>query len=237
MSAHIDPADDPVSALTALASVPLTHADIHEALGAICEIAVRAVPPAVGASVTSFTEGGPKAVAASDRWAAELDELQHREKEGPCLDAARTGLIFRVRSMPEEPRWPSYAPLAAERGVGSMVSLPLNAEAKTIGALNLYSGEVDAFDAATVSVAEIVAGHASLATQVTSTLFHHKAVGEQLREAMASRAAIEQAKGIVMATSGCGADEAFEVLKQQSQHENRKLREVAEDLVQRQRRR
>jgi AmiR/NasT family two-component response regulator len=53
---------------------------------------------------------------------------------------------------------------------------------------------------------------------------------------MDSRAAIEQAKGIIMATTGCGPDEAFQLLVRQSQHENRKLRELAEELVTRQRR-
>ena len=52
-----------------------------------------------------------------------------------------------------------------------------------------------------------------------------------LRAALESRATIEQAKGIVMATMHCTADEAFDLLKQQSQYENRKLREIARDLV------
>jgi Icc-related predicted phosphoesterase len=52
-----------------------------------------------------------------------------------------------------------------------------------------------------------------------------------LRKAMESRAVIEQAKGVLIATTGCDADEAFKLLVSESQHENRKLREVAEELV------
>jgi hypothetical protein len=52
-----------------------------------------------------------------------------------------------------------------------------------------------------------------------------------LREALRSRAVIEQAKGILIATAGCTPDEAFALLVRQSQHENRKLREVAGELV------
>ena len=52
-----------------------------------------------------------------------------------------------------------------------------------------------------------------------------------LRDAMESRATIEQAKGIIIASMGCGAEEAFQVLTQQSQHQNRKLRDIAEELV------
>lgn len=54
---------------------------------------------------------------------------------------------------------------------------------------------------------------------------------EGLRRAMQTRAVIEQAKGMVIATTGCTADEAFALLTAQSQHENRKLAQVAEDLV------
>ena len=52
-----------------------------------------------------------------------------------------------------------------------------------------------------------------------------------LRRAIDGRAAIEQAKGILIATTGCSPDEAFKLLVRQSQHQNRKLRAVAEDLV------
>jgi len=53
---------------------------------------------------------------------------------------------------------------------------------------------------------------------------------------MSSRATIEQAKGVVMATTGCDAEAAFDVLVRQSLHENRKLRETSAELLYRQRR-
>lgn len=48
---------------------------------------------------------------------------------------------------------------------------------------------------------------------------------------MQSRAVIEQAKGIVMAQSKVGADTAFDLLVKASQRENRKLRDLAADIV------
>jgi AmiR/NasT family two-component response regulator len=47
---------------------------------------------------------------------------------------------------------------------------------------------------------------------------------------------IDMAKGIIMNVTGCGPDEAFASLVKQSQHENRKLRDVAADIVARARR-
>jgi AmiR/NasT family two-component response regulator len=52
-----------------------------------------------------------------------------------------------------------------------------------------------------------------------------------LRTALDSRAVIEQAKGIIMGATRCDAHRAFDMLVRQSQHENRKLHDVAADLV------
>lgn len=225
-----------IQELLALAGVPLGHDDLKAALGDICQIAERAVPKAAGVSLTAFVPGGPEAVTASNEWAEQLDEMQFVEHEGPCFDAARTGLLFRVRDVSAEPRWPSYMPRALAQGALSMVSIPMTAESKTVGALNVYAKQVDAFSTDDVSIAEIIAGHASLASQVSAALFGHRHVAEQLRNAMSSRAVIEQAKGVLMATTGCDSNAAFDLLVRQSQHENRKLRDIAEELVQRQQR-
>ena len=53
----------------------------------------------------------------------------------------------------------------------------------------------------------------------------------QLRAAMASRAAIEQAKGILMLLTGCTDQVAFDLLSHISGHTHRKLREVARAIT------
>jgi len=223
--------EEALAELTALAGVVLAQRDLESTLREVCRIATRAVPAAEGASVTTFPEGRPGALS-SDEWAQTLDELQYAEHEGPCLDAYRTGNAFRVRDLATEQRWPSYVVRAVEQGARSMMSLPMAAEGNNIGALNLYSRAPDAFDADAVSLAEIVAAHAGLACQVSAAFFGHRDLAEQLNEAMRSRAVIEQAKGIVMSTLGCDDNEAFEHLVRRSQSANRKLREIAADVVQ-----
>ena len=56
-------------------------------------------------------------------------------------------------------------------------------------------------------------------------------VAGQLREALTSRATIDQAKGMVMALRQCDEAEAFQVLVQASNTANVKLRDLAADLV------
>ena len=53
----------------------------------------------------------------------------------------------------------------------------------------------------------------------------------QLKSAIASRDVIGQAKGIIMERDGCTEDQAFELLVKLSQSTNRKLRDIAQDVV------
>ena len=56
-------------------------------------------------------------------------------------------------------------------------------------------------------------------------------LSEQLSEAIKSREVIGQAKGILMVREDVSDDEAFEMLKNVSQNENMKVRDVAQRVV------
>ncbi|MEV4899483.1 ANTAR domain-containing protein, partial [Nonomuraea sp. NPDC055795] len=53
----------------------------------------------------------------------------------------------------------------------------------------------------------------------------------QMQEALAGRAIIDQAKGIIMKSSGCSAEAAFEELRRISQHHQIKVADLARLLV------
>jgi hypothetical protein len=54
---------------------------------------------------------------------------------------------------------------------------------------------------------------------------------EGLRHKLATQPEIEQAKGMLMGYYGCSAEDAFAALVRCSQHANRKLRDIAHDVV------
>ena len=54
---------------------------------------------------------------------------------------------------------------------------------------------------------------------------------DNLHLALTSQPVIEQAKGILMARHNCGPDQAFRLLAQASQRQNRKLRDIAAAVV------
>ena len=112
-----------------------------------------------------------------------------------------------------------------------MMSSPMTAEGHVIGALNLYSRDVDAFDTEAASLAEVVAAHAGLATQVGAAFYGHRDLAEQLAEAMQSRGLIEQAKGVILTLRSCSPEEAWDELVRLSQNANRKVRDIAEAII------
>jgi GAF domain-containing protein len=217
--------------LAKLSGLALSEPDLDTALVAITRVAVTVVGACDGASLTMRSRGVPSAPLASDEWAVAMDALQFVEQEGPCLECLREGSIMRSRDLRTDGRFPNYGPKAAELGARSAMSMPLSADGRTVGALNLYSRRVDAFDSESVAVAELLAAHAALAISAATAYYSSRDLADQMRQALESRAVIEQAKGVLMAQQGGKPDEAFGRLVELSQRTNRKLREVAQSIV------
>lgn len=222
---------DTAQELAQLSGLMLTAEDVATAMHRVTAVAKAVVPRCDGASVTMLERGVPTASSASDPWARALDRLQVEEQEGPCLDCLREGSVMRVRDLAADARFPSYGPRAGEQGACSALSLPMTNDGRNVGALNLYSRESDAFGTEEVAVTALLAGHASLALQAATAFFSHRDLAAQLQDAMRSRAEIEQAKGIIMGQRGVGPEEAFRALVERSQRTNRKLRDVAREVV------
>ena len=66
-----------------------------------------------------------RSVAATSKLAVEIDDLQKRFREGPCLDAAIGNPMVMCNDLREDSRWPSFAEAAVAAGVHSMMSFQL----------------------------------------------------------------------------------------------------------------
>ena len=102
---------------------------------------------------------------------------------------------------------------------------------RTVGALNMYSVVGHAFSTESLALAESFAGYAGVA--VANAALYQSAVQEarHIHQALETRSIIEQAKGILIGARGCSAAHAFGLLTRASQHQNRKLRDIAAELV------
>lgn len=205
---------------------------LDDALGALAALAADAVGADL-AGLTLTTPGGrPRTAVHTDAIVAEIDRQQDEHDRGPGLEALRTGTTVLIPDVREEHRWPEFAAAAARHGVCTTLSVPLLVGGRGVGVLTFYARALDHFDATRTAVATRFARHAA----VVAAYAERAEQAESLQRAMESRATIEQAKGIIMATAGCSADDAFVLLRQQSQIENRKLRDIAAELVELQRR-
>ena len=202
----------------------------EQTLQRVAELACSTIPGCSTGSVTLWREGEPYTVVSTDDLAQEVDDAQYETMEGPCLDASRYGETYVSTDLAHDARWPVFASLATRKGIRSSLSLPLAVKGSPIGALNLYSHEPRGFDGA-VDVGRLIAGQAGVTIANADLYRASRALADQLQEAMQSRAVIEQAKGVLMAEQRCGPEEAFVLLRQASQRENVKLRDIAQRIV------
>lgn len=228
--AHDDSVGMP-AAVRALAGIILGDADTDSVLRRACEAAKAVLPGADDVSVTLVEQSTPRTAAATSELARQADQMQYDAGNGPCLEAARTGSAVLVRDVATEHRWPDYVPAVRETGVRGSLSVPLEVEGDAVGALNIYSTRLGAFDEEAVDVAFDLAHYASLVLTATDEWNRATSLAQQLESAMEYRAVIEQAKGILMAQRRCSPEEAFDVLVRLSQESHRKLRDIARMLV------
>ena len=219
------------AALTELASLMLATPTVTQLLDEVARLAADVVTPAGSCGITLRTDNTPLTVVNSDALAAHVDEVQYDQGEGPCLESLRTGQVVLVADVTTEHRWGSYPAHALGYGVRSSLSLPLAVNGDVCGALNVYSGTAQAFGAEQRRKAEMFAIQASAVLTVALRQAKQAQLTDQLREALATRSGIDQALGILMAQQGCDPETAFSILRDTSQHQNRKLRHVAGDIV------
>ncbi|MEU8404739.1 GAF and ANTAR domain-containing protein [Micromonospora sp. NPDC048842] len=224
---------DPAEAFAELGRIKLAETSLDDVLQRVAELAKRVLPVPVEVSVTLVRGGTGYTAAFTDELALDMDERQYAQGSGPCLAAATAGDILSVPELTAEDRWPDWAERGRKAGVGSSVSVGMPIQEAVVGALNVYARIPHAFDDDTVAALETFAAYAAVAL-ANAQLYESTAnLARQMQDAMASRAVIEQAKGIIMAERRCSATEAFNILAKVSQDSNRKLRDVAQTLVDR----
>ncbi|MEV0881536.1 GAF and ANTAR domain-containing protein [Micromonospora echinofusca] len=224
---------DPADAFAELGRIKLGETGLDDVLQRVAELAKRALDTPVEVSVTLIRNGTGHTAAFTDDLARDMDERQYAQGRGPCLDAAASGDVLSVSDLAEEHRWPDWAERGHKAGLGSSVSIGLPIQDAVVGALNVYARTPHAFDDDTVTVLETFAAYAAVALANAQLYDSTATLAQQMQEAMASRAVIEQAKGIIMAERRCTPGEAFDILAKVSQDSNRKLRDVAQALVDR----
>lgn len=210
-----------------------TGASVQEYLQAVVERTAEVVGVPGSFSISVMLYGQPVTVATSDRLAWEADQVEFDAVDGPCVESMATGALCTDIDLEAETRWPAWAAMANLIGFRSAAAVPGALGPSDWLALNLYSVEPDAFPAATVHRAERFLAEVARTLPVALRLSEQNRLVAQLQEALASRATIDQALGVLMAQNRCSRDDAFGILRRASQHRNVKLRDVAAAVINR----
>lgn len=199
--------------------------DTSATLRAITELAVDTTV-SDHASVTIIEADGTLTTsAATDQMAERADALQYELGEGPCLSAAENVDLYVIADAGADPRWPRWGPAVKERvGIGSVLSLHLFTADRELGALNLYNDELRSYTEEEVEACRVVGAHASVALARLRS-------EQDLWKAVDSRHLVGMAQGILLERYSINPEQSFSVLRRYSQNHNRKLIEIAGQLV------
>lgn len=203
--------------------------DVSTTLGLIAALAVQVVPSAEHAGITRVVSGSLHSVGATSSVVEQVDALQYELGSGPCVDAAIEKNVYVGNDLVADTRWPIFGRRAAdEHGVRSMVSFRIYLEQDPlIAALNLYAHTVDAFTEHDIALGLLLTTHGAIALAAAGA----RDRAAHLTAAVHSNRRIGIAIGIVMAQHKVTQDQAWDLLRITSQDTQRKVRDIAEDVI------
>jgi GAF domain-containing protein len=203
------------------------------ALDRMLAVIVDHVPDLAGCGITLLRNGQDSAttVSASAALVGLVDEAQYSGGDGPCLTSLRTGTMVNIKDLDAEKRWPHFREVAQEHGVGSVFSHPLAVGDLTVGVLNCYGSRAGAFGLSLTTTLGIFARQIEIVLESLLQQLDQAKLAAELRDALTSRAVIDQAIGILMGHHRCDSKTAFETLRAASNNSNVPLRDIARQLV------
>jgi GAF domain-containing protein len=220
-----------VAALSTLAEVVYASPDYDGVYQAICRTAVEVIPHCDHACISTLTAGGVMvAHGATDEYAEQIDRFESALRDGPCYDAITTDAFQIDPDLTVDPSWPELSNLVlAHTPVRGMIGYRVLVGPRKAGSLNLFSDTPGGFDGSSADLGVVLAAFASVALGAAA----ERERADSLLNGLHSNREIGKAIGILMATHKMSEDGALDILKRASQDLNRKMADVAREVVQR----
>lgn len=138
--------DDLSTILAELSKLMLSATDTEMTLRRVAGLAQGLAEHCDAVGITLRDGGELVTAACTHELAREIDNVQYEAGKGPCVEASEQLQVFDVPSVPDDSSWPEFAEAATERGITSVLSVPLTFSGQVMGAINLYSREPQAFE-------------------------------------------------------------------------------------------
>jgi transcriptional regulator with GAF, ATPase, and Fis domain len=171
-------------------------------------------------------------LAATSAEARKLEAFQLQRDEGPCLDCYRTGEPVNIADLRAEAgRWPTFAASAERQGFRSVHAIPMRLRKERLGAMGLFGSRPGTLRDQDLQLAQGLAHVASLAIVQNNPHLDQANTLPALRAAVASRAVVEIAKGVLSEKQNLTMEEAFTRLRVYAHQHGQPLTEVARQIV------
>ena len=222
-------AEDAVN-FSAIARAFFSAGSVQATLASVVELAASTVEGCDYAGLFLIEGNVISTPAFTDPMVVEIDDLQLRTGQGPCLDAISHRLTFYSTDLARDLRWLHFAPRALGLGIRSILAVPLDSNSQ-LGSLSLSARDPSAFDVTGRAQASFLAALAGIALSVARSQQNEEQRIESLRAALISRETVGEAAGILMERDKISAPRALQLLRQSSQRLHRNLGEVAQNLI------
>lgn len=187
-----------------------------------------------GTAITVLLSATPReTIYASDQAASELEELALTVGEGPGVDALAGSPVLVADLTASEclTRWPVFAPAAAQAGFRAVFALPLQVGAIRVGVLNLYRARPGDLDRGQLADALVLADTACALLLDAVQLDRPRRDGRWPEQAGLRHPEVHQATGMITVQLGVTAAVALIRLRAYAYAHERRLRDVAGDVV------
>lgn len=188
--------------------------ELQRKAGAVTEL----VPDLVGLSVARLDDGVAFTLVATDLDVAVLDAVQY-VAGGPCVDAVPQERVveFDAEDPDDEGVWESFARATAAKAVATTLTLPILERDQVVGTVNMYAARRGAFRGLHQEIAEIFSAWAPGAVTNADLSFRTRKTAEESLRRWRSRARVEAAIGLLMATRSIGENAARALLEESAQ--------------------
>ena len=201
----------------------------------LCEVCAEATGM-TGAGIMLMSGDVPRgSVCTTDDVSDLIEQLQYDLGEGPCVDAYQDDrpVLEPDLARPRTPRWPAFTGPAVGAGARAVFGFPLQVGAVRLGALNLYCERPGALTDDQHADALVMADIAAQAVLVLQADAPAGQLAGELEVGSDFHYVVHQASGMVAVQLDTSVAQALIRLRAHAFGNDRKLADVAADVVSR----
>jgi hypothetical protein len=173
---------------------------------------------AAAAAILVVEDGDLALLSASTHRAAEIEMLQTQQQHGPCVEAIEERAHVSASGAALVERWGDVGAAIRDAGYDAVDAFPMTWHGQVLGGFNVFRAHARDDQEEAVAMGQAFADIATLVLlHVTNVPIDQ--VAARVHEAIAARAAVEQAKGVLAYVEQVDMETAFDLLTRRS-HEN-----------------